>query len=108
MLFVAAGGLSCNIPEPRQNTSGPNWKGTFHGPVPPGNSLYESEECRCITCRHEACCGGESTFSNDCSGEEPCDMQVGSCARSCYETTFRVPLGRQCEERRPAHCCSTG
>jgi hypothetical protein len=111
-VFLCA--LGCTTYPKSQNAPTPVWTGFILAPPLPGNSLYESEECRCVTCRHDSCCFGESLKSDDCdvSGQESegdqCELKVGSCSRSCMESTWRVPVSQPCDSRRPEHCCSEG
>lgn len=110
LLAVSCGGASPPPPpEP--------WRGFFHPPPKPGQSITNSQQCECRVCDPESCCRAEQTeLSGPASAEctradgdyvfsEQCGIQVQTCTPRCYLKVWRISKQESCEASRPLVCC---
>jgi hypothetical protein len=109
LVSAGCGGEATPPPQP--------WKGFFHPPPKPGQSITGTKQCECRACEPESCCSAEQTelsgpapaectrADGDYVFSEECGIRVETCTPRCYPKVWRVPKQESCEDSRPSVCC---
>ena len=78
-------------------------------PPKPGQSISNTQMCRCLSCLDPACCTREAEDEQtetcaEVDGKIECGLQMKSCGR-CQEITWRIGLDKDCRKTQRKECC---